>query len=77
MTLVRLGQTSQAVDEFSEAARLQPANSEILNNLGCALAQLGRFAEARTQFEAALRISPSDAQVRDNLARLPPTPTAR
>ena len=47
----------------------RPADAELQNNLGAALAQTGRPAEALRRFQEALRLRPDFARARENLER--------
>ena len=58
----------EAVDEFSQALRYDPTNSNAHNDLGVALFQYGDYEKAAEQFNDAIQIDPSDARARVNLA---------
>jgi tetratricopeptide (TPR) repeat protein len=57
----------EALEQLSTAARLDPTNAPICEQLGLALAQAGRNAEASDAFAALVRLRP-DAQAHDYLA---------
>jgi tetratricopeptide (TPR) repeat protein len=61
----RLWQDS--VTLFTHAARVAPANSVVLNNLGSALRDVGRTADADRVFDEALALDPEDPMVLGNL----------
>jgi protein O-mannosyl-transferase len=58
---------ADALREYREALRLDPALVVVRNDLGVALARAGQPAEAQEQFERALAIRPSYADAHDNL----------
>jgi len=58
----------EAIGEYEEAIRLDPADSQIRNNLGLALISQGRFSEAVSQLNEALQVSPGFVEIRLNLA---------
>ena len=68
--LLRKGRTSEAIDQYEQALRINPNYADAHSNLGAALAQMGRISEAIEQFKAALRINPNHADARNNLTRL-------
>jgi len=68
--LVLTGRTSEAIDQYEQALRINPEYAEAHNNLGAALGQMGRISEAIEQLKAALRISPNDVVAKNNLTKL-------
>src|ERR1017187_7427560 len=58
---------SEAIEQYSAAARLDPTNAPIRERLGLTLAQAGKTAEATEQFAALVRLRP-DAQANYYLA---------
>ena len=58
--LRRQGKEQEAIAQFVEAARLNPALLEAHVNLGLAWLHQRRNAEARKEFEQALRIDPAN-----------------
>lgn len=64
-----MGQVDEAIREFQEAARLEPANAGAHNNLGILLASLGRIDEGIEHFRMALTIRPDFVEAAANLAR--------
>ena len=65
--LLRKGRTSEAIDQFTEALRINPDYAEAHNNLGYALLATGRTSAAIEQCKEALRIDPTYALAHDNL----------
>ena len=59
-----------AVEQFRQAATIDPGDAEFHINLASSLAATGRFTEARAEAEAALKLAPSDPAVRDLATRL-------
>ena len=66
MTLMELGKVMEAIDHFTESARLDPDYAAAHNELGFALEQTGRLNEAIQQYEQALRLRPDVAETHDN-----------
>ncbi|HZT57136.1 MAG TPA: tetratricopeptide repeat protein, partial [Pyrinomonadaceae bacterium] len=62
------GKFEQAVKEYDEAIRINPALAAAYNNRGSALFALGRFEEAAAGFRQAAQVSPKYGQARFNLA---------
>ena len=58
----------EAIAQYEQALKIDPAVPEVHNNLGISLLIVGRTPEAIAQFEAALRLNPNLAQVHLNLA---------
>jgi len=65
--LLRKGRTSEAIDQFTEAVRINPDYAEAHNNLGYALLVTGRTSAAIEQCKEALRIDPTYAHAHNNL----------
>ena len=59
-----------AVRENREAVRLAPDRSDLMRNLGLALAWNGRTAEAVEVFRRVLELDPADAEARRMLEQL-------
>jgi len=68
--LVLTGRTSEAIDQYKQALRINPNYADAHGNLGAALGQMGRISEAIEQVKAALRINPYYIDARNNLAKL-------
>lgn len=66
-TLLRKGRTSEAIDQFTEALRIDPHYAEAHNNLGYALLVTGRASAAIEHCEEALRIDPGHSLAHNNL----------
>jgi Flp pilus assembly protein TadD len=60
-------QLPEAVDEFVQALRINPADDNAHNDLGIVLAQGGDFENAAEQFSEAVRFNPANADARRNL----------
>ena len=58
----RQGRIDEAIEEFSQAARLDPEFADAHYDLGLALASRGRTAEAIRAFESVTRLEPAFAQ---------------
>jgi tetratricopeptide (TPR) repeat protein len=65
--MLRKGRTSEAIDQFTEALRINPDYAEAHNNLGYALLVTGRTSAAIEQCKEALRIDPTYAHAHNNL----------
>jgi protein O-mannosyl-transferase len=61
------GRTTEAMEQYRLALKINPAYEDALNNLGYALAGQRKFAEAIPLYEAALRVRPKHAEVNNNL----------
>jgi tetratricopeptide (TPR) repeat protein len=61
------GRTTEAMVNYREALKINPAYEDALNNLGYALAGQKRFVEAIPLYEAALRVRPNHVEVHNNL----------
>jgi protein O-mannosyl-transferase len=62
------GRANEAVSQFEEALRLNPASYQAEFNLGTTLRALGRPAEAIEHYEAASRLKPDDPTIHFYLA---------
>jgi Flp pilus assembly protein TadD len=60
---------NEALFRFRQAARLDPDNPRIVNNLAVACEATGAFDEALKYYKDALRLSPTDRTVKGNYAR--------
>lgn len=70
VVLGALGREAEALREYEYAARLDPADADICNNLGFALARAGDLPRAERCFRAALARCPDHAAAHFNLGRL-------
>ena len=61
-------QLPAAAQEFAQAVRYDPANSNTHDDLGVALFQMGDYEKAAEQFGEAARLNPADAGARQNFA---------
>jgi protein O-mannosyl-transferase len=61
------GKTAEAMENYRQSLKINPAYEDALNNMGYALAGQKKFAEAIPYYEAALRIRPNQAEVHNNL----------
>jgi len=66
-TLANAGRWDEAVRNYREVVRLEPANSGAHKSLGVALLQTGAYEEAIGHLQIALRATPDDAQVKQLL----------
>ena len=68
--LDRQGRTKEAMDQYSEALRLNPDYVDAHNNLGLALVRQGKITEAIVEYREALRTDPDylDAHINLGLA---------
>jgi protein O-mannosyl-transferase len=62
-----LGRTSEAMENYRLALKINPTYEDALNNLGYALAGQKKYAEAIPLYEAALRVRPKHTEVHNNL----------
>jgi tetratricopeptide (TPR) repeat protein len=65
--LLLQGRKDEAVAQYNEALRINPAYTAARNNLGNLLFQTGLEKEAMAQYREALRIDPSDSLTHKNL----------
>lgn len=70
LSLHRVRLLEEAIAIYKKALHLDPANAELHNNLGAALAESGRFEEARIHFEHAVQLRPDYEEAARNLARI-------
>ena len=61
------GRPAEAMENYRQSLKINPAYDDALNNLGYALAGQKKYAEAIPLYEAALRIRPNHAEVHNNL----------
>ncbi|MDB4444103.1 tetratricopeptide repeat protein [bacterium] len=66
----RQGRIEEAIKQYREAIRIEPAHEKANNNLGNALVRLGRKDEAVDNFNKALRKNPDYADAHNNLANV-------
>src|SRR5712691_3209845 len=64
----RAGELGKAEAELRQAAKLAPANLDVLAGLGTVLAQQGKLAESTEVFRRVLQIRPNEVTVRRYLA---------
>lgn len=69
LALFRTGQTTEAIEQYEAALRIQPAYPGALSNLGNALDRAGRTPEAILQYEKALGLQPDFAAAHYNLGK--------
>ncbi|GFO65347.1 tetratricopeptide repeat protein [Geomonas paludis] len=65
-----LGRPEQALEAFSRAAGLDPAQAELHNNLGVVLEDLGRLEQAQQSYRAALELKPDYPEAMGNLGNV-------
>ena len=61
------GRPAEAMENYRQSLKINPAYDDALNNLGYALAGQKKYSEAIPLYEAALRIRPNQAEVHNNL----------
>ena len=66
--LNRVGAPSEALVYWRRAARLEPANAPLQNELGATARDAGAFAESLAAYRAAIAASPTNAVAYNNLA---------
>jgi tetratricopeptide (TPR) repeat protein len=67
--MARRGLWSEALFSFQAAARLEPQNPRILNNLAVAYEALGEFDQALEHYKQALQIAPESREAKSNYSR--------
>jgi type IV pilus assembly protein PilF len=60
------GQMDVAIDELTEAVKLDPTNAKAYNVFGLVYAVLGENQKAEQSFQRALQLAPQDSEVRQN-----------
>jgi type IV pilus assembly protein PilF len=60
------GQMDVALQELSQAVKLDPRNAKIYNVYGLVYATLGEDANAQRNFQTALELAPTDSEIRQN-----------
>lgn len=67
--MARRGLWSEALFRFHQAARLEPQNPRVLNNLGVAYEATGDYEKALGFYQQALKIEPNNRELRANYGR--------
>ena len=67
--MARRGLWKEALFRFQQAARHDPENPRILNNIAVSYEALGLFDEALDAYRKALRAGPADRELKGNYAR--------
>lgn len=67
--MARRGLWSEALFRFRQAAKLQPNDPHILNNLAVSMEAVGLFDEALEVYQRGLKADPGDPDLRQNYAR--------
>jgi tetratricopeptide (TPR) repeat protein len=62
------GRFAEAIDQYQQALKLDPANSTARVNLGNAFFSVDRLDEAAATFTEALKAAPNDADIHSNLS---------
>jgi Flp pilus assembly protein TadD len=65
--LDKKGQIDEAISQYRQAIRVQPADAGAHNNLGVALVRKGQIDEAISQFQQVIRLDPGYAEAYYNL----------
>ena len=60
---------NEALFRFRQAAKMEPNNPRIVNNLAVACEATGQFDEALAYYKDALKLSPTDRTVKGNYTR--------
>ena len=60
---------NEALFRFRQAARLDPSNPRVYNNLAVACEATGNFEEALENYRKALRLAPTDVTLKANYTR--------
>jgi tetratricopeptide (TPR) repeat protein len=68
VVLASQGKLEEAIQNYREALRIDPANAEAHNNLGVALRERDELEDAIQHYREALRINPAYAEAHFNLA---------
>jgi len=70
MSLMKLGDVDGALEHVRRSLALQPANSDMLLNLGYLLSSRGEHADALLALDRAVALAPKNAAIRCNRAKL-------
>lgn len=70
MSLFKEGKMGESADKWAKAAKLNPEDAWLQNNLGVALKKAGKKEEASTAYEQALKLKPAYAEASNNLGAL-------
>ena len=70
VSLLRLGETAEALDVLGQASLADPENAEVWNALGAAYATGGRLEEAERAWARAVELDPGQENARRNLERM-------
>jgi tetratricopeptide (TPR) repeat protein len=62
------GQVDEAIEQFRQSLKINPAYAKAHNNLGCALQDKGQVEEAAAEFELAIKNAPEFAMAQNNYA---------
>ena len=62
------GQVDEAIEQFRQSLKINPAYARAHNNLGCALQDKGQLDEAAAEFELAVKNAPEFAMAQNNYA---------
>lgn len=62
------GRTSEALDKFTQATRIDPGYGDAYYNMGSIYYQLKRFDDAANMFQKSVNLSPTDQHAKYNLA---------
>ena len=67
--MAKRGLWSEALFRFHQAARLEPQNARVMNNLGVAYEATGDYDKALSFYQQALKIEPNNRELRANYGR--------
>ena len=70
MVYAAQAQDTRAIDQFQQAAMLDPHSAAAMNNLATALIHAGKTMEAEVTWQKALKLEPADYSASRNLAKL-------
>ena len=69
VSMAKRGLWSEALFRFKQAARKDPANPRILNNMAVAYEALGNFEKALEHYQDAIRSDPGNRELKRNYSR--------
>jgi Flp pilus assembly protein TadD len=67
VSLVDAGRLDEAIEQYTEVLRQDPAHANAHVNVGVALARKGNMSEAIEHFSRAVELAPTDETARQNL----------